>query len=164
MNAIDLLIKQHRELEGFMDEWMDADSEDKRRELLVRAGDHLSLHLASEEQVFFPTVKAKCTEDKLLESLEEHLSLKRLLADLIALTESPMEKTFEAKFHVLQEQCEHHHKEEEEDLFPNVRKLFDDRDLDSLGEEILALQKRMSAKGEPREAMAAQTDHAAELR
>ena len=58
-----------------------------------------------------------------LESLEEHLSMKRLLADLLAL--SPADETFQPKCKVLQEQARHHHKEEEEHLFPKVRQLLD---------------------------------------
>ena len=50
--------------------------------LLAEVGDELTVHIASEEEIFYPAVRAKRTEDVLLESLEEHLSLKRLLADL----------------------------------------------------------------------------------
>ncbi len=164
MNAVDFLIKQHRELESRVDAWMETDDADERRRLLALAGDELSMHLASEEQVFFPAVKAKRTEDILLESLEEHLSLKRLLADLVELDAAPTEKTFEAKFHVLKEQCEHHHKEEETDLFPKVRKLLEPAALEELGTQMKALQDRLRAAGEPRENVARQTERAAALR
>ena len=48
------------------------------------------------------------------------MSLKRLLADLLPL--APSAQNFEAKFKVLKEQTEHHHREEEEHLFPRFRK------------------------------------------
>jgi hemerythrin superfamily protein len=161
MNAVDLLIDQHRQIESRMREWMGTDDEARRAALFAEVGDHLTVHLASEERVFYPAVKAARTEDVLLESLEEHLSLKRLLADLVALDVG--DKTFEPKFEVLEEQTEHHHREEENDLFPKVRRMLDSARLDALGDEMLALQKSLRRAGDPREAVAEQTDRAAPL-
>jgi hemerythrin superfamily protein len=106
-------------------------------------------------------VKARRTEDILLESLEEHLSLKRLLADLVAL--APAQRTFEPKFKVLKEQVEHHHKEEEEHLFPKVRSLLDDAERRTLGSEMLAHQQRLQSEGDPRENVVHETVAAARL-
>jgi hypothetical protein len=119
------------------------------------------VHLASEEEVFYPAVRAQRTEDDLLESLEEHLSLKRLLADLLAL--QPEDPTFQAKCKVLREQSVHHHKEEEEDLFPEVRDMLDAEARRRLGDEMLALQSRMRSGEAPREVIAEKTDEAAKL-
>jgi hemerythrin superfamily protein len=130
--------------------------------LFAQVADQLTLHIASEEQIFYPAVRAKRTEDILLESLEEHLSLKRLLADLLEL--EPSEQTFEPKFKVLKEQAEHHHKEEEEHLFPKVTKLLDAAHRAELGRKMLDLQNRLGKAGEPRELVTDQTDAAAPLR
>ncbi|WKB51174.1 hemerythrin domain-containing protein [Eleftheria terrae] len=162
MNAIDLLIKQHRELEARMKSWGEAREAAEQRRIFEDVGDQLTVHLASEEQVFYPAVKARRTEDILLESLEEHLSLKRLLSDLLELPQD--DPTFEAKFKVLKEQTEHHHKEEEENLFPKVRQLLDGDSLARLGEEMAALQLKLRREGEPREAVSTQTDKAAPLK
>ncbi len=162
MNAVDFLIQQHRQLEARLKDLLEASSQEDRQRLLAQCGDHLSVHIASEEEVFYPAVKARRTQDILLESLEEHLSLKRLLADLLAL--DPCETTFEPKAKVLEEQTRHHHKEEEEHLFPQVRDLLDARELDALGDAMKDLQDRMCHAGEPREAVASQTEKAAELR
>jgi len=162
MNAIDFLTQQHRELEDRMDELMDADKTSAKAALLARVGDDLTVHIASEEQVFYPAVKARRTQDVLLESLEEHLSLKRLLADLLEL--DPTDQTFEPKFKVLKEQAEHHHQEEEENLFPQVRNLLGEVQLEALGLEMMKLQDRLlHARKSPRDAVAAETEHAAAL-
>ena len=163
MNAVDLLITQHRQMEQLADKVLDACEKqpESAAALFARAGDELTAHLASEEEVFYPAVKASRTEGILLESLEEHLSLKRLLADLIEM--NPEQTTFVPKFKVLSEQMEHHHKEEEEHLFPKVRRCLDDRRLDELGRAMKALQDRLKQEGDPREAVAAQTDAAAPL-
>jgi len=158
MDAIDILVRQHREMERTMKQVLEA-GDAEAKSLFAQVADHLTTHIASEEEVFYPAVRARRTEDILLESLEEHLSLKRLLADLLEL--DPSEKTFEPKFKVLKEQAEHHHKEEEENLFPKVKKLLDGDQRDALGDEMLALQQRLQRQGEPREAVAGQTDAAA---
>ena len=133
----------------------------QRSARLKRAGDELATHLAAEEQVFYPAVRAERTEDILLESLEEHLSLKRLLADLLAL--SPDDTTFTPKCKVLAEQVVHHHGEEEEHLFPKVLKLLPAERRVALGRRMLQQQAELRDAGQPREVAAAQTEAAESL-
>ena len=161
MDAVDLLVEQHRLLEAQLESLVTAVGEEARRASLAEVGDHLGVHLASEEEVFYPAVRAQRTEDDLLESLEEHLSLKRLLADLLTL--HPADETFQPKCKVLREQSVHHHKEEEEHLFPRVRDMLDAQERERLGREMLELQQRMRREGEAREVIAEQTDEAAKL-
>jgi len=161
MNSVELLIEQHHQIESRMKQLLGTDEKAERARLFAEVADLLTVHIASEEQVFYPAVKAARIEDILLEALEEHLSLKRLLADLVELDMA--DKTFEAKFEVLKEQTEHHHHEEEDDLFPKVRRMFDAPRLDALGDEMCALQRTMQRAGEPRETVADQTDRAAPL-
>ncbi|WP_119156937.1 hemerythrin domain-containing protein [Caldimonas tepidiphila] len=162
MDGIDLLVRQHRSLEALLQQGVDESDPARRAALFRRAADDLTVHLASEEEIFYPAVNARRTEDTLLESLEEHLSLKRLMADLLEL--SPEEPTYEAKFKVLTEQAVHHHKEEEEHLFPKVRQLLGEEQLGRLGGEMEALQQRLRAEGAPREDVVNQTDAAAPLK
>jgi hemerythrin superfamily protein len=160
MNAIELLVKQHRTMEEALRQVLDAPEAD-RRKLFDGYADVLISHVLVEERYFYPAVKAKRTEDILLESLEEHLSLKRLVADLLELTGT--DQHFEPKLHVLKEQCEHHHKEEEENLFPKVRKLLDEAELTELGDVMTKAQTQLLL-GDPRTLAKNQTDTAAELR
>jgi len=164
MNAIELLILQHRTLESRLGDLMtaiDAGSAARVKTLLAEVGDDLTVHIGAEERLFYPAVKARRTEDILLESLEEHLSLKRLLSDLLAL--APGDDTFKPKAKVLQEQAEHHHKEEENHLFPKVQNLFEPKVLEALGEEMLSLQQRLREDGDPRCAVQTETGEAAPL-
>ena len=161
MDAIDLLRRQHQEMEHAMAQLLDVEDAAEKKQRFSALADELTVHIASEEQVFYPAVKAARTEDILLESLEEHLSLKRFLADLIDL--DPASQTFDAKFKVLKEQAEHHHREEEEHLFPKSRKLLDSERREQLGEEMLNLQRKLDRQGEPRELVTEQTDAAAPL-
>jgi hemerythrin superfamily protein len=161
IDAVKLLVDQHRKLERLLAQVLDETGDTGKMTLFAKVGDELTVHIKSEEEIFYPAVNAARTKDDLLESLEEHLSLKRLLADLLAL--DPSDRTFEAKFKVLKEQTEHHHKEEEEHLFPAVCKMLDESRRAALGHDMLALQKQLARGGEPREAVANETASAAPL-
>lgn len=159
MDAIELLTSQHREMERALKAVVAAEGS-AQRELFERVADVLMSHVLVEEQHFYPAVKASRTDDILLESLEEHLSLKRFIADLLAL---PVEdEHFGPKLHVLKEQAEHHHEEEEEKLFPKVKKLLSADDLDALGAVMAEAQVEL-LRGQPRKVARAQTDAAAPL-
>lgn len=161
VNAVDMLESQHREVEDLFAKLEKADRGDRKQKLFTQIADKLAVHASIEEEAFYPAVKAKRTEDILLESLEEHLGIKRVLADLIDLDAS--DETFDAKTKVLQEQVEHHVGEEEDDLFPKVKKIFDEETLIAIAQQMALLQEELLAKGNPRLAVPAQTDEAAPL-
>jgi hemerythrin superfamily protein len=160
MDAIEMLEEQHRDVEDLFEELESAEASDKQ-DLFDEIADQLAVHALIEEQHFYPAVKAKRTEDILLESLEEHLSIKRLLADLLKL--DPSNETFDAKLKVLQEQVEHHVQEEEDELFPKVRKVLDKKQLVAIAEEMTVTQEKLLDAGDPRERVRGETGEAAPL-
>ncbi len=162
MEATDYLTRQHREMEEALHKALATDDPDAKRSQFLDIADALIMHIAAEEQVFYPAVHRQPNEDVLLESLEEHLALKRLLSDLLALQGDDV--TFQPKLHVLREQAEHHHRDEERKLFPEVREKLDAAQREALGHEMDALQMRMQARGRPRKAVHEQTDAAEPLR
>ena len=162
MEATDYLTRQHRDIERALREALDTDNPDAKRSRFLDIADALILHIAAEEQVFYPAVHDEPNEGVLLESLEEHLAIKRLLSDLLALHGDDV--TFQPKLHVLREQAEHHHKDEEKKLFPEVRERFDDAWREALGRKMEALELSLQARGQPRRAVHAQTDAARPLR
>jgi hypothetical protein len=161
MNAIELLESQHREVEDLFEKIENAKGAEAKERLFVQIADKLAVHAAIEEHQFYPAAKAKQTEDILLESAEEHLAIKRLLADLLDLDAE--DETFDAKIKVLKEQVEHHVEEERQDLFPKARKLLSKDELDALAQEMTAEQVELEEKGDPRKAVPAETDEAARV-
>jgi hemerythrin superfamily protein len=159
MDPIQLLVSEHRRMEKLLAEIMEADAEGRAR-MFPEAADALTAHVTVEETHFYPAVRGRRTEDILLESLEEHLSLKRVLADMLLLDVG--DAKWEPKLHVLKEQLEHHHKEEEEHLFPKVQKIFSSEELNELGDvmerELAALRAQRPARQ-----VLDQTDEAASL-
>ncbi|MDQ7744369.1 hemerythrin domain-containing protein [Hydrogenophaga pseudoflava] len=159
--AVTLLVNQHRRLEALLSLVVEEAAPPERTRRLLKAADELAVHIAAEEMLFYPAVRAERTEDILLESLEEHLSLKRLLADLLAL--DPVDCTFTPKCKVLLEQTEHHHEEEEDHLFPKVMLLLGPEKRAELGRQMLQQQTDLMRAGEPREWAAEQTEAAQAL-
>ena len=161
MNAIKMLKKQHQEVEKLFEAFENAKSAGPRRKIFEQIADALAVHATIEERHFYPAVKKKQTEDILLESVEEHLAIKRVIADLLAMEED--DENFDAKVKVLQEDVDHHVEEEQDVLFPKVEKLFDEEALEAIGEEMEDTQAELISAGNPRDAVPGETDAAAPI-
>jgi hemerythrin superfamily protein len=163
MNAIDLLKKQHREVEELFEQFEGAGEKAERtKERLCREiSDQLAVHAEIEEKLFYPEAKQENTEELLRESVEEHLAMKRILADLIE--KGTDDDQFEARMKVLQEQVEHHVEEEEKELFPKVRKSCSKEELEDLGTRMEAMAEELKEEGEPSKGIPGQTDSPAPI-
>ena len=161
MNAITLLTEQHDEVDQLFTQIEASDDADTKATLFEELADKLAAHAKIEEAQFYPAVLAKQTKDLLIESVEEHLAIKRVLADLLEL--DPDDDHFDAKISVLKEQVSHHaHEEEEKELFPKVKKLMSSDDLEALGAE-MSRQFEELLEGDPRLAVPGETEKAAEI-
>ncbi|MBV8759974.1 MAG: transposase, partial [Deltaproteobacteria bacterium] len=101
------------------------------------------------------------TEEQLLEATEEHLAVKRVLADMLAMEAT--DDRFDAKLTVLKEQVRHHARDEEEGkLFKKVRRMMSADELAALGNELLAMFEDLMEQ-EPRMEVPSQTREAAPL-
>jgi len=161
LDAVDLLKAQHRAVDRLFREVKSAKGPSKGTSFRELA-DLLAMHATIEEWIFYPGVRTAETEDLLAESREEHLAIKRLLADM--LDEDVAGETFDAKLSVLEEQVHHHAIEEEEaKLFPIVRVAIDDDYRAALAGEMIALMVEAQEKGAPRNAIPSETDEAAPL-
>ncbi len=107
-----------------------------RAEEVFRA---LETHTELEENVFYPTVNEETEEGPELvkESLSEHETVKILIQELRSMAHETDE--FDAKFHELIQNVEHHVEEEEAEMFPLAEEELGD-DLDEMGEEMQELK------------------------
>jgi hemerythrin superfamily protein len=161
VDALELLTAQHEEVESLIEKIENADDSDGKRELFIEMADKLAAHAAIEEKLFYPAVMAGQTREMLVEAVEEHLAVKRLLADLMLLDVE--DEHFDAKLTVLKEQIRHHaHEEEEEKLFPKVRRMMGTDERAALGNEMLSMFETVLAKN-PRRQVPNETAEAAPL-
>ena len=106
----------------------------------------LMVHAAIEEKVFYPAAKnVEPTRDLVLESIEEHKQIKKVLRDLEQADKSTDE--WRAGLKVLMEDVMHHVEEEEKELFPKVRtKVLSKEQLEELGTRMEQMKsEQMSA-------------------
>lgn len=101
----------------------------------------LSVHAAVEEEILYPAAREAVEEDLINEAEVEHESLHRLIEQLQSMSAS--DEKFAACFNVLCEYVLHHVKEEEGEIFPQLR----DGKLDwpLLAESITRRRKDLSA-------------------
>jgi hemerythrin superfamily protein len=159
LDALDLLRAQHRAIDLLFRALQSAKGAD-RATAFRELADMLAVHATIEEWIFYPGVRSAETEELLAESTEEHLAMKRTLADMLDADVSG--EVFDAKLSLLREQVHHHAMEEEEaKLFPKVRAATDDDYRAAMAGAMIALMVELQQKGAPRNAVAAETRGAA---
>jgi hemerythrin superfamily protein len=161
VNAIDLLEQQHKEVKALFAKYEKADSPDLKRKLFEQIADDLAVHAAIEEKHFYPATKAARTAELLQEAVEEHLAAKRIIADLLEMDVDDAQ--FDAKMTVLEEEIEHHVEEEEGELFPKVKRMLAEDELEDLGIVMQDLADELKEDGAPRAAVPAETGEAAPI-
>jgi iron-sulfur cluster repair protein YtfE (RIC family) len=117
----------------------------KRREAIFeQIQQELSLHIASEEQFFYPECE-KHEELKAIaiEAFEEHKQIRTLLDEMKDLGVD--NETFHAKLTLLTENLGHHLTHEEEILFPRVQKIFSQSRLERLANQMRAKRQARQA-------------------
>jgi hemerythrin superfamily protein len=138
MDAITLLKQDHKTVKQLFAQFDKAGDNAfaRKREIVDKLIQELSTHAAIEEQFFYPAARGAVpeTDAEILESLEEHHIVKWTLSELEDL--DPKAERFDAKVTVLKESVLHHIKEEEAELFPQVRAVMGRKDLQELGAKL----------------------------
>lgn len=157
MNAIELLETQHRDVDDLFARLESGAGSDKaRQKLFDDVADLLAIHASIEELHFYPAVKAAAerTEETVEHSLEEHVDIKRKLS--ICMATSLHSDKFADRLRALKDEVQHHVKDEREQLFPQVRRIFDGDQLEALGQEMTSTMAELQ-KGHPRRDVPLQT-------
>ena len=140
VNAIDLLKKDHDDVDALFKEYDKLAEEDGdaagRRALSTQICGMVAVHALIEEEIFYPAARKAGVDPDLLDEADiEHASAKELIAQIGAGKAS--DSHYDARVRVLGEYIRHHVKEEEGDLFPACHK--SDMDMAEIGAR---LQKR----------------------
>ena len=141
-DAIKLLTEDHRTVEGLFERFEKASDSTKKEQIARQICTELKVHALLEEEIFYPALRGKIDDDDLDEALVEHDGAKMLINEIEA--GGPDDEFYEAKVKVLQEQIEHHVKEEEKqqgNLFQQARAA--DVDLEALGRQMAARKEEL---------------------
>lgn len=150
MHALTLLKKDHKTVAGLFKQFEKAKGDARKKAIVQKIVKELAVHAAIEEMIFYPSVRkaVKDAEDVVLESLEEHHIVKWVLDELDGM--SPSAERYDAKVKVLCENVTHHVKEEEQEMFPKVRKKMTTKQLNELGAVMEKAKKSAPKRPHPR--------------
>lgn len=146
-DAIKLLTADHAEVHALFKKYSalcenDADGE-QRGPLAEQICLLLTVHLAIEEEIFYPEAREAGVEEPLLDEAEvEHSSVKDLIAQIRSM--EPDDDLYDAKVKVLGEYIEHHVKEEQDEMFPKCVKAG--MDLKAIGAEMATRKAELTAE------------------
>ena len=144
-DATKLLTADHRKVEDLFSQFEKAKGVVSKEKLAKQICTELKIHTVIEEEIFYPALRGKIEDDLLDEAYVEHDSAKILVNEIEAA--DPNEEFYDAKVKVLQEQIEHHVKEEEKErdnMFQQAR--ASDVDLTALGEQMAARKEELMAE------------------
>ena len=133
-DALSLLREEHEEVSDMLDEYEEAEAED-RQDIAQSICEALTVHAQIEEEIFYPAAREVLEgEDKELvnEADVEHATLKQLITQIQSLDGA--DEHFDAMVRVLGEYVKHHVGEEENELFPKLEDT--ELDLDELGQRL----------------------------
>jgi hemerythrin superfamily protein len=142
-DAIQLLRADHRKVQDLFDQFEKSRNDGKKAELAETICAELKVHAQIEEEIFYPAAREALKEQDLIdEATVEHASAK----DLIAQIEQSQagDELFDAKVTVLGEYIRHHVKEEQNELFPKLKKTK--LDLKALGQQLAERKETLMAE------------------
>jgi len=142
-DAIALLRADHAAVQALFDQFEKARDDARKQKLAQQICMELKIHASIEEEIFYPATREFLPKEKdLLDEAEvEHASAKELIAQIEA--GGPGTALWEAKVTVLGEYIKHHVKEEQNEMFPKVRKTK--LDLQALGAQLQSRKDELTA-------------------
>lgn len=148
-DAISLLTEDHKKVKKLFKDFekmKESGTPDELSELVETICSELTVHAEAEEAIFYPAVREAISQTDLVDEAEvEHGELKELISQLQSM--SADDPKYKATVKVLGEYVDHHVKEEQDEIFPNVKKAK--MDIDALGEEIANFKESAGMHGKP---------------
>jgi hemerythrin superfamily protein len=142
-DAIAVLKEDHRDVEKLFKRFERAgdDAVQEKSHLATSIAAALVQHTTIEQEVVYPWARDYIVDADamILEAIEEHRVVTWLLVDIAAT--QPADERFDAKVTVLIEAVRHHVKEEEDQLFPDLRTVATRDELLELGDALLAAKR-----------------------
>ena len=138
-------MQQHDQIEALLKR-LAAPADSQREEALRELGALLRQHLRIEEELFYPAIEERGTRTLVDASYGEHrIALERLEALELASSDSP----FEERARELQDAVVQHASDEEIDLFPEVKTLFDREELEAMATRMQSLMQEGPTAEQP---------------
>lgn len=133
-DALELLTAQHDEIDSLLAVVSTSGSPAVRGAAVSELAEKLTLHLAIEQEMLYPTADRTLSDEVRRELMSEHVEIKRVLADLVWLDLD--DSRFGGKLTLLQMLLEWHELWQEEELFETLAESMSPAELEDLGVRI----------------------------
>jgi hemerythrin superfamily protein len=146
IDAIELLLRDHRFIDGLAEQLDTVDEPAEIRRLYLRIVEELSAHEAAEQAVVFPAFRASleiADDNTLARRMGEHEELNDMLAEMRSLAPDCFEFTKRGSALLLE--IKGHFLNEEESVFAQMRATFSADELAELGNRVLEVKERAPA-------------------
>jgi hemerythrin superfamily protein len=144
MDILTKLKKEHREVQLLLDQLVDTESAGERKSLLKQIKAALVPHSRAEEKVVYDAVRALKDKEARQDGEEgylEHSLADRMLATLGKATAASVQ--FAAAAKVLRELINHHIREEESNIWSDVKDNFSDEQREQMNRDFEAAKKKV---------------------
>ena len=137
-DPVAILKRDHREVAQML-KTLDASKPGaRRRQTVEKLTQALELHMEIEERDIYPVVQRVVGKEEAEEASVEHRLAREGLADLRRLVDEP---GFGAAVAMLTAGIKHHVKEEEQEVFPELKRKIDRDELAKIGDRVAAAKK-----------------------
>jgi hemerythrin superfamily protein len=150
LDAIALLKADHREVEDLFAKAERVVSDTAKQELVKKICEALTVHAQIEEEIAYPAFRqAGVTSSIMDEAAAEHAEVKQLVEELRDSNAGDDDK-YDAKVKQLLEAVNHHVKEEENEMFPEVTDAG--VDIEKIGDQLMRRKGELMANNKDRPA------------
>ena len=140
MNALDLLTDDHQKVKKLFEQAQQIQDNQQKKEMFDKIDMELAIHADIEETIFYPALEQHDVfKEMVREARQEHENVEQLLLEIEDLATEDTD--FSSQIQELEKTVDHHVAEEEGEMFPKIREIFDEGTLEGLG------KKLESAKG-----------------
>jgi len=135
-DALELLTAQHDEIDTLISELATSTSPSARNQTINLVVEKLTLHLALEQELFYPAVASALSAEVREELRAEHVEIKRILADMLWLQSE--DARFARKLTALESLVAWHSTWQEDELFVTTAETMTPDQLADLGAQLNA--------------------------
>ena len=137
-DPVAILKRDHREVAHMLQTLDSSKPGARRRQTVAKLAAALELHMEIEERDIYPVVQRVVGKEEAEEASIEHRLAREGLAELQRLVDEP---GFGAAVAMLTAGIRHHVKEEEQEVFPELKRKIDRAELRELGDRVAEAKK-----------------------
>ncbi|PSB38994.1 DNA nickase [filamentous cyanobacterium Phorm 46] len=134
MNIVEIITMDHRKVDTIFMEIEKTEDPQKLQEFFGQLYKDLSVHAEAEEQIVYPAVRSYYTDTQ--ELYDEQAEMKQMLAKIKAM--SPSSADFKAQIKLLKTAVQDHVKQEEGDMFPQIRRNLSEAQMEQMATKFKA--------------------------